>query len=41
MAGLVVFFYGLGFLVAAILLIYFLIKRLEDRKNEDFEKRDY
>jgi hypothetical protein len=41
MAAVLVFFYGLGFLVAGILLVYFIIKRYQDRKNEDFEKRDY
>ena len=41
MAAVVVFFYGLGFLIVGVLLVYFIIKRLQDRKNEDFEKRDY
>lgn len=32
--------YGLGGILFLILLLYVLINRLEERKKEDFEKRD-
>ena len=32
--------YALFWLVLLILLIYFIIKRIEAKKTEDFEKRD-
>jgi len=34
-------FYGLGTLAVIGLLAYFLTKRLEARKKEKFEKRDF
>jgi len=30
----------LPFLVFVILILYFILKRLEERENENFEKRD-
>ncbi|MDH5398018.1 MAG: hypothetical protein OEX02_07720 [Cyclobacteriaceae bacterium] len=33
-------FYFLGGVVAVALLIYFVMKRLEDKKKERFEKRE-
>jgi hypothetical protein len=32
--------YGLGGFALLVLLIYFIIKRIEAKKLEDFEKRD-
>jgi len=32
--------YGLGILIALILLVYFIVKRVRDKKSENFEKRD-
>jgi flagellar biogenesis protein FliO len=32
--------YGLGVLIALILLVYFIVKRVKDKKSENFEKRD-
>lgn len=32
-------FYGGGFIVMAVLLVYFISKRIRDKKNEDFEDR--
>lgn len=32
--------YGLFALFCLIALIYFIVKRLDDKKREDFEKRD-
>ena len=32
--------YGLGILAVVIALIYFIAKRIDDKKREDFEKRD-
>ena len=32
--------YGLFFAVALVLLVYFIVKRVKDKKTEDFEKRD-
>jgi uncharacterized membrane protein len=32
--------YGLGVLIALVLLIYFIVKRVKDKKTENFEKRD-
>jgi len=34
------FIYGLFGLAVVVLLIYLLIKRLDNEKKEDFEKRD-
>ncbi|MDX9777156.1 MAG: hypothetical protein RBT43_00155 [bacterium] len=33
-------FYGLLFIVALILLVYFIVKRIKAKKTENFEKRD-
>lgn len=40
--GLILYFlfWGTGLLIGIILVIYFLLKRLDDRKKETFEKRD-
>jgi len=32
--------YGLGVLIALVLLVYFIVKRVKDKKTENFEKRD-
>ena len=32
--------YGFGFLIFIILLIYVIIKRMDEKDKEDFEKRD-
>ena len=32
-------FYGGGFIVMAVLLVYFISKRINDKRNEDFEDR--
>ena len=32
-------FWSIAALVVAVLLVYLIAKRLEDRKSEDFEKR--
>jgi uncharacterized membrane protein YkvI len=39
MKYLVAAFYGLGGIVFLILLIYVIVKRLEERNKENFEKR--
>ena len=31
--------YGIAIVVSGLLLIYFLIKRIKDRKSENFEQR--
>ena len=31
--------YGMAFIILGLLLIYFLIKRVKDKKNENFEQR--
>lgn len=36
----IIFLYGLGILLAVVALIYFIAKRIDDKKREDFEKRD-
>jgi uncharacterized membrane protein len=36
----ILFIYGLVLLAVIIILIYLLLKRLDDKKHEDFEKRD-
>lgn len=33
-------FYGLGGVILFVLLIYFIMKRIEAKKQEDFENRD-
>jgi len=33
-------FYGLGFLVFVVLLVYVISKRKKSKKQEDFERRD-
>jgi len=38
---LILFIYGVGLIIAIVLLIAVLIKRLKEKKEEDFEKRDY
>ena len=40
MGFVIAILYGFGLLVALILLIYVLVNRFEERKKEDFEKRD-
>jgi len=37
---LIFFIYGLFGLAVVVLLIYLLVKRLDNEKKEDFEKRD-
>jgi uncharacterized membrane protein len=32
--------YGFGFIIFLILLLYIIVKRIEDRKKEKFEKRN-
>ena len=41
MAVVVGLLYFLGICAAGILLVYFLVKRLEDRNKEKFEKRKW
>lgn len=36
----VVLLYALGIIAAIVLLVYFIAKRVDDKKREDFEKRD-
>lgn len=36
----VLFLYLLGIIFVIAALIYFIVKRVEAKKNEDFEKRD-
>lgn len=37
---LILFIYLFAGLIALFLLIYFIMKRIEDKEKEDFEKRD-
>lgn len=32
--------YGLGFIIIVILLIYVIVNRIDEKKRENFEKRD-
>jgi hypothetical protein len=40
MGFLIASLYGLGFIIFLILLIYVIINRVEEKKRENFEKRD-
>lgn len=40
MGYLIALLYGFGFIVLIILLIYVIVNRIEEKKREDFEKRD-
>jgi hypothetical protein len=40
MGFLIAILYGFGFLIFLILLIYVIINRAEEKKRENFEKRD-
>lgn len=40
MGYLITLFYGIGFIVLIILLFYVFANRIEEKKREDFEKRD-
>ncbi|KFD39375.1 hypothetical protein AT05_05430 [Schleiferia thermophila str. Yellowstone] len=33
--------YGVGGVIVVLLIIYLILKRIRDLRNEDFEKRDY
>jgi len=37
---LIIFLYGFSIIACVGLLIYFVFKRIEDKKREDFEERD-
>lgn len=36
----ILFLYFMAGLIVLFLLVYFIIKRIEDKEREDFEKRD-
>jgi len=38
--GIVALFYFVGCTLVVVALIYLVIKRINDKQNEDFEKRD-
>lgn len=40
MPTIVTILYALGLLVFIVLLIYVIVKRLDEKKGENFEKRD-
>ena len=40
LGGFIILLYVLGIVFLAGALIYFIIKRVEDKPKEDFEKRD-
>ncbi len=37
---LIIFLYGLSIVACVFLLIYFVFKRIDDKKKEDFEERE-
>lgn len=39
LAALILFLYAVGILIVLFLLIYLIIKRVEEKDNENFEKR--
>lgn len=40
MGFLIAILYGFGFLIFIVLLIYVIVNRVEERKKENFEKRE-
>ena len=38
---IIIAFQALVFIIALIIIVFLIFRRIKDKKNEDFEKRDY
>ena len=38
---IIIAFQALIFIIALIIIVFLIFRRIKDKKNEDFEKRDY